>query len=49
MGAVGNLFFIAPNVIGLGEVPPCTNFEFSTKLSGGILPNPCYGIVLKTF
>ena len=34
------------NVFGLGVVPPCTNFDFSTKLSGGITPNPCYRIVL---
>jgi hypothetical protein len=26
-GAVENLFFIAPNVWWLGEVPPCTNVE----------------------
>lgn len=36
-------------VSGLALVPPCTSFDFSTKLSGGITPNPCYGIVLKTF
>ena len=34
------------NVLQLTEVAACTMFEFSTKLSGGITPNPCYRIVL---
>ena len=36
------LFKVGYNGLGLGVVPPCTNFDFSTKLSGGITPNPCY-------
>ena len=43
------LFKVGYNGLGLGVVPPCTNFDFSTKLSGGITPNPCYRIVLFFF
>ena len=38
LGAVGNLFFIAPNVIGLGEVA----FVRWLVCRKAILPNPCY-------
>jgi len=40
---------MAYNVLGLGEVPPCRMFKFSTKACGGILPNHCYKPFLLVF
>jgi len=37
---------VVPTFSGLALVPPCSNFQSWHKLSGGITPNPCYGIVL---
>jgi len=33
---------IAYNVLRLGDVPPCSKFQFSTNVIGCILPNRCY-------
>jgi hypothetical protein len=30
------------NVFGLGDVQPCSKFQFSTNVIGCILPNRCY-------
>jgi len=45
---------IEPNVLRLGDVQPCSKFNFSTNVIGCILPNRCYllggflaGILIK--